>query len=226
MASAAVPLALHLGLDGAWDALARELGLPSPALPPGSGPRLRFCAPEREIEAFWSEVAPALAPFAGVPLLYGSGDFHHLAGLWLRRALGAESVTLLSFDNHPDWAVTPPRWACGGWINRALELPGIAEAAVWGCANMELNWPIRLLGNHRAVREGRLWLFPWRERFPKLAYGAWPWLDRATWRERFAAFLAERPGRRFYVTVDLDCLREGEALTDWENGLFTVEDVA
>ena len=32
-------------------------------------------------------------------------------------------------------------------------------------------------------------------------------------------------GRELYVTVDLDCLRAGDAVTNWENGRFAVEDV-
>ncbi len=221
------PDALRLDLDGAW-------GEAFPGVPTLDlrdwGPRLRFCAPARLIEDFWDEIAPRLRPHRGAPLLYGSGDFHHLAGLWVRRGFeaGKEAapLTLLSFDNHPDWAWTPPQWACGGWINRALDLPGVAEAAVWGCGNMELAWPARLLGNRRAVRAGRLHLFPWRERFAALPSGAWPWLERATWRERFASFLAARKGKRFYVTIDLDGLRAEETLTDWENGLFTLDDLA
>jgi arginase family enzyme len=29
-----------------------------------------------------------------------------------------------------------------------------------------------------------------------------------------------------YVTIDLDCLRSGEAVTNWENGRFTVNDLS
>ena len=219
-----MPAALHLDLDGAWRSFAEIGALPALDLR-AWGPRLRFCAPERVIEAFWREVSPQFVPHRGVPLLYGSGDFHHLAGLWVRRTAEAGPVTLLSFDNHPDWAVTPPKWACGSWINRALDLPNVTEAAVWGCGNMELTWPTRLMGNCGAVRQGRLHLFPWQERFASLSPRAWIWLTRATWRERFDAFLSTRQGRRFHVTVDLDCLRREEALTDWENGLFTLDDL-
>ena len=219
--------ALLVDLDWAWNDYYSLLALPALDLREW-GPRLRFCAPPDLIETFWNETAPRLQPHRGAPLLYGSGDFHHLAGLWVRRVFEDDPspLTLLSFDNHPDWAWTPPKWACGGWINRALETPGVAEAAVWGCGNMELTWPTRLLGNRRAVRAGRLHLFPWRERFAALPSGAWPWLERETWRERFASFLEARKGKRFYVTVDLDGLRAEEALTDWENGLFTVDDLA
>jgi hypothetical protein len=29
-----------------------------------------------------------------------------------------------------------------------------------------------------------------------------------------------------YVTIDLDCLRAGEAVTNWENGRFALDDIA
>ena len=76
---------------------------------------LRAAAVDRR--SFIARWRTELAPF----VLYGSGDFHHLTALWLRRL--TQAVVLVSFDNHPDWDVRPPRWCCGGWVNRALELP-------------------------------------------------------------------------------------------------------
>ena len=51
-------------------------------------------------------------------------------------------------------------------------------------------------------------------------------MSRDDWRDRFDRFAKSLSGRGVYVTVDLDCLREEEAVTNWENGLFTAEDVA
>ena len=68
-------------------------------------------------------------------LAYGSGDFHHLSALLVRRI--PTPLTLVSFDNHPDWDIRPPRWCCGSWINRALDWCAREEAAVWGCGNFE-----------------------------------------------------------------------------------------
>jgi arginase family enzyme len=52
---------------------------------------------------------------AGAPAvtMIGSGDFHHLAVLLLERA--REPVTVIHFDNHPDWVRWAPRWHCGSW---------------------------------------------------------------------------------------------------------------
>ena len=211
---------IHLDLDGAW----------SPEIPAARhldfrqwGPPLRYCAPSQLLEKFYAEVAPRLEndPF----LLYGSGDFHYLSGLWVRRLAARGPFSLVSFDNHPDWDIRPPRWACGGWINRALELEHVDEAAVWGCGNFELNWPNRLFANRRAQKDRRLFVYAWEERYPRRPPGPWSYISRQNWRAAFSRFAAERKSRDFYVTIDLDGLRAEEAATNWENGLFTADDI-
>ena len=126
------------------------------------GPVLRYVARPDDIAMFQREFVSQLpSAIDGLPLfvLYGSGDFHHLAGTLVNKAvqsLPTDDVILISFDNHPDWAVTPPKWACGSWINRAMELPQIAAVHVWGCGNFELTFPSRLMSNRSAMKSGRL----------------------------------------------------------------------
>jgi arginase family enzyme len=206
--------AIHLNLDNAW---------PVGALPfetrdaTSWGPRLRFSASSRLIEEFSRETPPE--PF----VLYGSGDFHHLTALWARRM--AEPFVLISFDNHPDWDVRPPRWGCGGWANRALELPHVKKISVWGCGNFECWWPWQLFGNRRAERDGRLEVHPWADDRPLSDQARRGAIVRATWRERFAAFVQTLDGIAVYVTIDLDCLSGDEAVTNWEPGRFTLDDL-
>jgi arginase family enzyme len=203
---------VHLDLDGAWgdvsDMPTREVR--------DWGRRLRYIARASEIERFFDEVVRALPPF----VLYGSGDFHHLAGLLVRRM--TEGVTVVSFDNHPDWDVRPPRWACGGWVSRALELPNVRQVSVWGCGNFELAFPARLFRN----RSDRLKVHAWAERQAAATQRRFDCMTRENWRERFVSFVSGLEGTAVYVTVDMDCLRREEAVTNWENGLFTAEDVA
>jgi len=208
---------LHLNLDNAWPAGA----LPVDTLDATTwGPRLRFSAPARLIEEFYREYEAQVAPF----LVYGSGDFHHLSALWVRR-LG-EAFVLVSFDNHPDWDVRPPRWGCGGWVNRALELPHIKKVSVWGCGNFECWWPHQIFGNRRAEREGRLDVRPWADNRSASDQDRRGAILRSNWREHFARFAGELGESNVYVTIDLDCLRAEDAVTNWESGRFTLEDVA
>ncbi len=184
------------------------------------GPRLRFSAPPRLIEQFYQEHERSLA---SAFLLYGSGDFHHLTALRLRSI--AEPTVLVSFDNHPDWDVRPPKWACGAWVNRALELPYVRQVNVWGCGNFECWWPHQIFGNRRAERAGVLEVHPWADDRPvkdRQRKGA---ILRDNWRERFGEFSKSLAGENVYVTIDLDSLRIEDAVTNWESGRFTVDDL-
>ena len=209
--------ALHLNLDDAWPNESVELAVVDVR---NWGPQLRFSAPPRLVEEFYREHETSLAaPF----LLYGSGDFHYLTALRLRPV--AESVVLVSFDNHPDWDVRPPKWACGGWVNRALELPNVRLASIWGCGNFECWWPHQLFGNRRAERAGILEVHPWADDRPlkdRQRKGA---ILGEDWRERFEGFAKRLGGEKVYVTIDFDCLRGEQAMTNWENGRFTVADL-
>lgn len=208
--------ALHFNLDDAWETGA--LDLPEMDLR-AWGPRLRFCAPARLVEEFFREQCAHLAPFT----LYGSGDFHHLSALWIRQV--EEPLTVVSFDNHPDWDVRPPRWACGGWVNRALELPQVRKVSVWGCGNFECWWPGQLFGNRRAERAGTLEVHAWADNRSLKEQQRRGAIFRESWREEFARFAKGLAGARVYVTIDLDCLQASEAMANWENGRFAGDDL-
>ncbi|MGH7983875.1 MAG: hypothetical protein ACREFF_12125 [Candidatus Udaeobacter sp.] len=207
----------HLNLDDAW--LDEPLGL---AVVDARewGPQLRFSAPPRLIENFYCEHETNLAvPF----LLYGSGDFHYLTALRLRRVAGP--VVLVSFDNHPDWDVRPPKWGCGGWVNRALELPHVRRVSVWGCGNFECWWPHQIFGNRRAERAGILEVHPWADDRPAKDRQRKGAILRDNWRDRFERFSKSLVDENLYITIDLDCLRIEEAVTNWESGRFSVADL-
>ena len=207
---------MHLKLDDAWPA---DL-LPQALDAREWGPQLRFSAPSRLIEQFYREHCDRLGAFT----LFGSGDFHHLTALWLRRV--EQPVTIVSFDNHPDWDIRPPRWACGGWVNRALELPQVRKVSVWGCGNFECWWPAQIFGNRAAERAGKLDVHPWADARPAARQQRRGAILRGNWREQFERFVDEVSGAAVYVTIDLDCLEPNEAVTNWESGRFTLEDVA
>jgi hypothetical protein len=209
---------IHFDLDGAWprDTLPGAIYADARAL----GPHVRYSSTPEAMAEFQAFVARHPAHFT----LLGSGDFHHLVSALLLRI--EEAFSLVSFDNHPDWDIRPPRWCCGTWINRALERPELEHVSIWGCGNFELNWPSSLFANHRALRAGRMEVWPWAERLPARTRRKWRTITREGWRDDFAAYAAKMTGRRVYITVDLDSLCAEESVTNWENGLFTAADVA
>lgn len=212
-----MPAAIHLNLDDAWHPTPGDL----PTLDARQwGPQLRFSAPARTVDSFFEKHAAQLGDF----IVYGSGDFHHLSALWIRRI--TEPLTVVSFDNHPDWDIRPPWWCCGSWVNRALELPQVRKVSVWGCGNFECWWPGQAFGNRRAEREGRLDVHAWGDDRPPRKRQRPGVIFRESWRDQFDRFVTALSGGSVYVTVDLDCLRAGDAVTNWENGKFTTDDVA
>ena len=112
-------------------------------------------------------------------------------------------------------------------MNRALDLPQVERMAVWGCGNFECWGWHRMWGNHRDVRSGRLAVHPWADGRPAADRARPGAITRETWREQFEPDLPPGwPGGAVYVTVDIDGLRAGGRVTNWENGRFTAEDVA
>jgi hypothetical protein len=209
--------ALHLNLDDAWQD--EPLGLPVIDAR-AWGPRLRFSVPPRLVAEFYREHEANLAsPF----LLYGSGDFHYLTALRLRRIAGP--IVLVSFDNHPDWDVRPPKWGCGGWVNRALELSNVSRVSVWGCGNFECWWPHQIFGNRWAERAGVLDVHPWADDRPAKDRERRGAILRDNWRDHFEQVLEAAGRQNVYVTIDLDCLNASEAMTNWESGRFTIADL-
>ena len=49
---------------------------------------------------------------------------------------------------------------------------------------------------------------------------------RDDWQEKFQMFVNDLRDKDVYVTIDLDCLRAEEAVTNWESGRFTIVDLA
>jgi arginase family enzyme len=212
---------MHLDLDGAWPADA----LPIPTLDLRHlEPRLRYITHEEDVRSFSQELPGEPFRF----FLYGSGDFHHLSAALALRAADTvgRPIRIVCFDNHPDWDIRPPRWACGAWVNRALESAAVERVSVWGCGNFEMNLPHRWFRNRTAMRQRRLEIFPWTERQSPGAARRFPGVSRVDWQARFERFAEEQAGAAIYVTVDMDCLREEDAATDWEPGLFSAQEVA
>jgi hypothetical protein len=208
-----------LVLDDAWEFdESSSFELPKRVEALRSGPSLRYITSQRIIERFYAEFGEAFRPF----ILSGSGDFHHLTAIFIRHI--KEPFVILSFDNHPDWVVGPVHWSCGGWVNRALENPLVQQVAVWGCGNFECRFPWRLRGNRSACRSGRLWVAPWRSE--KNDYPDWlhP-MSTADWQTAFVRFAESIRTSAIYVTVDLDCLAESDAITNWESGRFLLADL-
>lgn len=166
---------------------------------------------------------------------YGSGDYHHLATTLISQTV--EPLTVVHFDNHPDWVRMPATNNCGGWVNRALELPHVARIVTLGICSDDLAYPQMKTGNVAALAAGRLEVHAWRAP-PSRVWGsigdgfghrqighylAWACLADLDWRAFIVALTLRLPTEAVWVTIDKDVLRPADAATNWDQGQMPLE---
>lgn len=178
------------------------------------------------------------APTGGEPevLFFGSGDFHHLTALFAARH--AEPLTIVHFDNHPDW-VRYPTINCGSWVNLALRSPHVAKVVTIGPCSDDLRNPEWKFANLPAMREGRLAVYPWR-REPTRLWGApvstpstttdgrvltWRNLADEDWSDFLDEVAGSLPATSVWITIDKDVLCPAEAITNWDQGEMRLDHI-
>ena len=191
---------------------------------------LRLWASRRASEAFdafWQSLPHERTPTV---TLVGSGDFHHLAASFIAAAKGPLSV--VHFDNHPDWCWTLPRRHCGAWINEVLAMTHVERVVTIGPCSDDLERPDRKGADLAALSQGRLEVFPWQRppsnvRKP-LGDGAghaiedgqiyWYNLVEHDWTSFLADLTRRLPRERIWISIDKDVLSPKEAVTNWDQG--------
>lgn len=168
----------------------------------------------------------------------GSGDYHHLTAPLVGRMPGP--LTVVHFDNHPDWGAWPPAFHCGSWVNRVLDMPHVAQVVTIGPTSASATWPQFKGANLKALSSGRYQLHPWRFARSRVlgrvdpgpghraVKGGIVWTNLAggDW-GGFIADLARRlTTANVYVTIDKDVLAGHEAVTNWNQGEMTVAQIA
>ena len=199
------------------------------------GPHLRYLCTARalrEFEARLNSDARHQLTF------YGSGDFHHLTAVLLRAFRAPLSVVV--FDQHPDWDITSPVACCGSWVNAALQLPHIKKIVVIGAGDEDLGGHHLLRGNTTALRNGRLEIYPAtfsrsqtlsrrtrRLRCARQSDGFidWKTVEQMGWDALISHVIEGLPTRQIYVSVDKDCLVSSAAISNWDAGELELDDV-
>jgi len=182
----------------------------------------------REFERRIAEAG--LAPSRGTDVTFiGSGDYHHLC---LALLPSAEQITLLHFDNHPDWVRFAPTFHCGSWVNRVLRMPQVKRIITVGPCSDDLANPQLKGGNLAALAAGRLELYPW-QRSPSWVWGRiesgpghrrrgnrlfWRNVGAEDWQAFLAEILERMPTDGVWITIDKDVLRPEDAVTNWDQG--------
>ncbi len=199
------------------------------------GPRLRYLCRRQTRQSFERQLR---ADGAHRLTFYGSGDFHHLT--FSRLKFQREPLSVVVFDQHPDWDVTSPLPCCGSWVNDALALPHVERIIVIGAGSEDLGGVQLWRGNHAALASGRLEIYP-----ATLPSSLWPGKQlqlqcglrqngQMNWHtvqqlgiETILKSVVSRlpPSRRVYISVDKDCLMPPYATSNWDAGELSLEEV-
>ena len=168
---------------------------------------------------------------------YGSGDYHHLTAALIART--SEPITVIHFDNHPDWCSVPSFSNCGGWVNRALALPNVQRVITIGPCSADLVRPELQTANLSAIANGRLEVFPWRaapsrvwRRYPDTVCGRyvsgeirWRNLADECWNGFLDELTDRLPETALWITIDKDVLSSDEATTNWDQGQMSLDQI-
>jgi hypothetical protein len=188
------------------------------------GPALRLWSRAGPLDALRRRLADAAPDRQPQVVFAGSGDFHHVTPLLLERAvaLAGEPVSVLHFDNHPDWARFAPGRHCGSWVGRAGRMAGVRQVVTVGLTSPDIGRRKSAEGDLALIAEGRLELFAWTgpDGEPELTVGGRSWptvsaLGEAAFLDQLDAAVA---ARALYVTIDKDVLRPQDAVTNWDQG--------
>lgn len=183
---------------------------------------------------------------SGIPLNHptfiGSGDYHHISSLLIERF--KQPLSVIIFDNHPDWDILPPRTGCGSWVTRVLGNDFVKKVILFGVASEDLLSPNIYTGNLKALEEDRLEIYPFSGFSTKVLLRhvpknvslkikkhmlskkiSWNSLDCKELRSFANEVLSHIKTDKIYVSIDKDCLKSQYALTNWEEGLFELDDL-
>jgi arginase family enzyme len=152
----------------------------------------------------------------------GSGDFHHVSALLIGvLAEGQDGgVTVIHFDNHPDWVHFSGGMHCGSWVNKALSIPQVERVITIGVCSRDLIWPQFKKANLDALAEQKIILLPWRSPGKRFRAGDIEPVQHDIFLARLEALI---PTRNVYITIDKDVLAHDDAITNWDQGLMTLD---
>ena len=159
----------------------------------------------------------------------GSGDYHHLSHLLIRRYADIHpSVQVVVFDNHPDNMRYPFGIHCGSWVNQVSRLPFVRCVHVLGITSTDVEIAHAWENNLRPLQSGkvRYWCVG-----RNLAWMRYLGITGSQSFESISALLNafERDllthTDPIYLSIDKDVLSPDEVHTNWDQGVMRVAEL-
>jgi len=203
------------------------------------GPRIRLWMNKKTMKEIDKRIQGSLKN--SITFL-GSGDFHHISHILINQF--KQPFSLIIFDFHPDWDTLPPRFGCGSWLTQTLKNKNILKCILIGVSSSDISsWWVQS-GNLDSLKDNRVEIYPYSHK-PSLAFFKnvpanislkierglfynkihWNELKGKNLTEFFLSILKRLPQKQVYVSIDKDCLKKEYALTNWEEGHISLEEL-
>jgi arginase family enzyme len=207
-----------------------------------SATAVRLWGREHALQTLQAELA---REFADVPpgscavTWLGSGDFHHVTQLLLPlvAARSETPVTVVHFDNHPDWVRCASGSHCGSWVSRVMRSGIVDRVVSLGVSSTDLDWPELKRADLSLLVSGDLVVFPVNHRSSRVLgdYGRAAAHTTEHRRIHWTQF-SDRPSAAttravmgcietdaVYITIDKDVLQSRSARTNWDQGELSLD---
>ncbi len=155
----------------------------------------------------------------------GSGDFHHFSlGLIARYRM---PLTVVLFDNHPDWIRPPHQYHCGTWVYSLARLPYVARIIIVGLESGDINGNEFIKGDVESYLSKKIILLPYQA--VEISLENKTVILHSKLIQNLEAGIAEVINyistQQVYISIDKDCLRLEDAYTNWEQGTLPISTV-
>jgi arginase family enzyme len=149
----------------------------------------------------------------------GSGDYHHFSLALIQQI--KTPITVVLFDNHPDWMKPPHLYHCGTWVYSLARLAQVKRVIIIGLESGDIEDDQFNQGDTESYANGKIVLLPYRP-----VEINEPGAPGKSLNSRLAVDLHEGieeilrviPTEDVYISLDKDCLRKEDAFTNWEQG--------
>ena len=172
----------------------------------------------------------------------GSGDFHHMSSILINRS--HKPISVIIFDFHPDWDTLPPHLACGSWVNQILKNKNVQKCILIGVSSDDISSGYVQSGNLGSLKDNRVEIYPYAHKPSKAFFKRipqnlsfelkkhllfneiyWNELKNKNLKEFVLSLLKRIPTKEVYISIDKDCLKRNYALTNWEEGCLSLDEL-
>ncbi len=151
--------------------------------------------------------------------LMGSGDFHHYSLALIKQYKAP--LTIVLFDNHPDWMQPPHQYHCGTWVYSLARLPHVERIIIIGLESGDINGKSFKSGDVESYLNQKIILLPYEPVIAEIIGSKTSTLHsllKSNLQAGITEIISHIATQQVYISVDKDCLRLEDAFTNWEQG--------